>query len=154
MHRLGIDSYGLDGSATAILHAPSEVFVVQSNLGRPFLLNQKFEIVSCIEVAEHLPRRSAKPLVRSLVSHSTDSILFSAAHPGQGGVGHVNERPAAYWEALFAEQGWLKSDTETEIIKLALRISHAPDYLLTNLMLLRRAGTNGKEHETNSLDNL
>ena len=36
----------------------------------------------------------------------------SAAHPGQGGDGHINCQPKKYWCDLFAFLGW-EQDTET-----------------------------------------
>ena len=41
---------------------------------------------------------------------SAPAILFSAAIPGQGGVGHRNERWQSYWAALFAEHGYTAHD--------------------------------------------
>jgi hypothetical protein len=38
-------------------------------------------------------------------------ILFSAAVPGQGGVGHYNEQWSSYWAALFADNGYVVSTT-------------------------------------------
>jgi len=37
-------------------------------------------------------------------------VAFSAAIPGQGGVGHVNEQWPDYWEALFAAKGYVLVD--------------------------------------------
>jgi hypothetical protein len=56
-------------------------------------------------VAEHLPAEAAGTLVDSLVAHG-DRIVFSAAQPGQGGHGHVNERPIEYWANLFKARGY------------------------------------------------
>jgi hypothetical protein len=36
----------------------------------------------------------------------SDRILFSAAVPGQGGTGHVNEQPHAYWIERFRRLGY------------------------------------------------
>ncbi len=33
-------------------------------------------------------------------------VLFSAAIPQQGGVGHINERWPSYWAGLFDEHGY------------------------------------------------
>jgi len=34
-------------------------------------------------------------------------VAFSAALPGQGGDGHINERPASYWARLFASRSYV-----------------------------------------------
>lgn len=57
----------------------------------------------CLEVAEHLPETSARDLVSMLARHS--AVAFSAAVPGQGGLGHVNEQWQSYWAAKFSVCG-------------------------------------------------
>ena len=39
-----------------------------------------------------------------------DMILFSAAVPGQGGTGHLNEQWLSYWARLFLAEGYLPVD--------------------------------------------
>ena len=63
----------------------------------------RYDLVTCLEVAEHV--RAAEPFVEWLCA-AAPLVLFSAAVPGQGGDGHVNERPTGYWVELFAVQGY------------------------------------------------
>ena len=58
-----------------------------------------FDLAICLEVIEHIPSWHAHKLLR-LLTHC-NNIVFSAAHPLQGGTMHVNERPAEYWIAKF-----------------------------------------------------
>ena len=62
----------------------------------------EFDLALSIEVAEHLTEDSGQKLVEFLTSHS-DMVLFSAAVPGQGGRGHVNERLQSYWYEKFSK---------------------------------------------------
>jgi SAM-dependent methyltransferase len=64
-----------------------------------------FDLVACIEVAEHLNADRASGFVELLCKHSP-TILFSAAPPGQGGTHHVNEQPLSYWAEHFAKRGY------------------------------------------------
>lgn len=64
-----------------------------------------FDLVACIEVAEHLNADRAASFVQLLCKHSP-AILFSAAPPGQGGTHHVNEQPLSYWVDHFAQCGY------------------------------------------------
>jgi SAM-dependent methyltransferase len=64
-----------------------------------------FDLVACIEVAEHLNADRASGFVELLCKHSP-AILFSAAPPGQGGTHHVNEQPLSYWVGHFAKRGY------------------------------------------------
>ena len=37
-------------------------------------------------------------------------MLFSAAHPGQGGRGHINERWPVYWHRRFSQHNYVALD--------------------------------------------
>lgn len=82
---------------------PSEF--IPFDLRKNIDLGKKFDLCICLEVAEHLPANSSDTLIESLVRHS-DSILFSAAIPGQGGQNHVNEQWASYWVGKFGKHGF------------------------------------------------
>jgi SAM-dependent methyltransferase len=102
----GVEGHGVDGAYVdpRALLIPADRFTAV-DLARPFALARRFDLVQCLEVAEHLPPEAARDLVTSLCAHA-DFVLFSAAPPGQGGEHHVNERPYGYWRALFAEHGY------------------------------------------------
>ena len=74
------------------------------NSSPPSRLDGPFDVVCCFEVAEHLDERLGDRLVAYL-SQLAPTIVFTAAHPGQGGRGHVNERAQAYWIERFARCG-------------------------------------------------
>ncbi len=61
----------------------------------------EYDIALCIELAEHLTEESGKQLVKLLTSQA-EVILFSAAIPGQGGTGHINENKQSYWHEFFS----------------------------------------------------
>lgn len=63
-------------------------------------LPKGFNVALSMEVAEHLPPRSAAGYVELLCS-SAPVIVFTAASPGQGGTDHLNEQPMEYWMELF-----------------------------------------------------
>lgn len=67
------------------------------------------------EFAEHLPADRADWIVEFL-TRSAREVLFSAAVPGQGGVGHVNERWPSEWAALFARRGFTQIDAVRPLI--------------------------------------
>ena len=61
----------------------------------------RFDLAVSLEVAEHLAAESAGRFVDGLATLAP-AVLFSAAIPGQGGRGHVNEQWPEYWRDLFA----------------------------------------------------
>jgi len=64
-----------------------------------------FDLAYCFEVAEHLPAELGDSLVDAICGLAP-KVVFSAAPPGQGGVGHINEQPAEYWHARFSAKGF------------------------------------------------
>jgi SAM-dependent methyltransferase len=110
---LGIsDIKGVDGDYVAKdmleKHLNLDSFLA-ADLSLPLDLIRSFDLAICLEVAEHLPESSAQTLVNSLIKHS-DTILFSAAIPSQGGQNHLNEQWPDYWARLFAEQDYVFLD--------------------------------------------
>ena len=73
------------------------------------VIQKKYDIACCLEVAEHLLPATAKKLVHFLSSVS-DVVWFSAAVPYQCGEGHVNEQWPEYWEKMFDEEGYVRVD--------------------------------------------
>lgn len=104
------DIIGMDGEwiDKGSLHISPERFIVH-DLKQPIRIDRKFDLVVCLEVAEHLPHTYSHMLIESLTSLSS-VILFSAAIPYQGGTNHLNEQWPEYWQSLFAEQGYLAVD--------------------------------------------
>ncbi|MGK7867592.1 methyltransferase domain-containing protein [Falsiroseomonas sp. E2-1-a20] len=109
---VGIDGDYVDRAALLIdpdrfLQADLAVTPLQQALGRHAAT--RFDLVICMEVAEHLPHARAASLVAELASLA-DIVLFSAAVPFQHGTHHVNEQWPEYWSILFRDQGFATFD--------------------------------------------
>jgi len=101
----GIDGYHLDKSKLVI----GDEKVILMDLETPFDLQKKFDLIICLEVAEHISPQSAEQFVDVLVRHS-DTIMFSAAVPFQGGQNHLNEQWPDWWQEKFEKRGFLTYD--------------------------------------------
>lgn len=70
--------------------------------GTPFPITEKFDLALCLEVLEHIPETFSRQAV-DLICSLSDTILFSAAIPHQGGHHHVNEQWQSWWSELFSQ---------------------------------------------------
>lgn len=100
---------GIDGDYAKGFFEHSGIDFIPHNLEEPITMSARFDLATCLEVGEHLSESSAQTLVHSLTALS-DIVYFSAAQPGQGGTGHVNEQPLTYWQNLFYQQGYIAFD--------------------------------------------
>lgn len=105
------DILGIDGAYVprSQLVIPQENFI-PLDLNRPFTLDRTYDLVVCLETAEHLSPQSADDFIASLTLLAS-IILFSAAIPYQRGHGHLNEQWPEYWADLFKQHGFVPVDT-------------------------------------------
>lgn len=87
---------------------PENLFL-NHDLSKPLKLDRTFNLAISLEVAEHIPLTSTKLFVDTLTSLAP-AVLFSAAIPGQGGIGHVNEQWPDYWIEMFVQKGYRPFD--------------------------------------------
>lgn len=83
--------------------------VLDVDLEEGYTLQRGYGLALCLEVAEHLSPAAGDELVRQLCRCSR-AVAWSAAIPGQGGSGHLNEQWPAYWEERFDAHGWALLD--------------------------------------------
>lgn len=108
------------------------------DLREPLALDRRFDLAISFEVAEHLEPEYAAGFVESLCALS-DTVFFSAAFPGQGGVGHVNEQQWEYWLALFWQCGYELDVARTARLRDEWAAAGAPFWLSSNLAVLLRS---------------
>jgi SAM-dependent methyltransferase len=131
-----VDVRGIEGSRAAIRRSHVADRITRANLERGVPPLGRFDLCLCIEVAEHLPERTARKLVAGLTSLS-DTIVFTAATPGQGGRHHLNEQPHSYWSGLFESVGFGGSPLADEVRRAIADIPD-PVWMHANLMLFER----------------
>jgi SAM-dependent methyltransferase len=119
------------------------------NLANSFpLLDQRFDLAICLEVAEHLPIEIADTLVNFLCS-SANLVLFSAAIPFQGGVGHVNERWQSYWASIFNKNGFKVKDIIRPLIWKNTEISY---WYRQNILIFEKVEGVNEDTANNFID--
>lgn len=105
----------------------------------------RWDLVCCVEVAEHIPPQRSEDLVRSVSSGATRWIYFTAAPPGQSGHGHINCRPHEEWLGWFGGSGWVANDALTAGLREDLeRVSRA-HWLGKNSFILEPAAVSVRD---------
>jgi SAM-dependent methyltransferase len=98
---LGIDGNYIDKS---LLKIDNHNFI-EYDLEKLYTTDRKFDLAISLEVAEHLSIESACVFVKTICGLS-DTVLFSAAIPNQGGQNHINEQEPNYWIMKFKAEGY------------------------------------------------
>lgn len=107
-HRIAVAGFDGDYVDREKLEFPIDCFT-SIDLNRPKSLGENYDLVTCLEVGEHLPDAVSDDLVRTLTDASP-VVAFSAAIPGQGGTHHVNEQWPGYWADRFVACGYVGVD--------------------------------------------
>jgi len=131
----GCEILGVDGPHVDVtrLVIPRERFVPHDlNLPLPDL--GTFDLAVSMEVAEHLLPERADSFVADLCGLAP-TVLFSAAIPGQGGTGHINEQWLSFWASRFADHGYRLFDVLRPRLWNDARI---PVHYRQNLILFSR----------------
>jgi hypothetical protein len=115
VRKKGIMAMGIENSALAIHVSKLGKIIQKHDITQPINLQQHFHVVWCYEVAEHLPQEKDDTFINTLVFHG-NIIVLSAAFPGQGGDGHINEQPASYWIQKMKNHGFIVDEPITNTI--------------------------------------
>ncbi len=120
LRRRGVQSWGVDVSEYAIGQAGDEArpycFVGSLAEELPEGLPRRYDLVSCIEVLEHLDRAEGDRAIGRLCA-VTDRILFSSTPDGYREPTHFTCRPPEEWSAVFARHGFVRAfDTDAGFV--------------------------------------
>ena len=130
---LGVDAVGVD-----VLAEPPDV---NWDLTKPLSLGQTFDLTISLETAEHLPPEAAGTFCDTISNHmnSGSLLVFSAARPGQGGIGHINLQPLEFWRTLLEARGLTYLPQETLALSNLFIYTSGPAtvYLPRNTQVLR-----------------
>jgi hypothetical protein len=103
----GVDAAGVDISDYAYAQMPDEVreHCWVASLTEP--IDRKFDLVTCVEVVEHMPASDVRAAIANLCS-VTDKVLLSSSPFDYGEPTHLNVQPPEYWSSLMAANGFVR----------------------------------------------
>jgi SAM-dependent methyltransferase len=103
----GVEAYGFDLSEYAVADAPESArpYVRVGSLTEP--IEERYDLVTCIEVIEHLDPTDAPRAVAQL-ARASDTLLLSSTPGDLQEPTHVNIQPPERWSQLFAVNGMFR----------------------------------------------
>ena len=143
LKQLGVQGVGFEYAMAAIEIVRSKgLRVIKLDLEQPIeqLEIHRGDLGISTEVAEHLPERFADTFVDYLC-RTSDTVLLTAAIPGQGGHDHVNEQPNEYWIEKFLARGFLYDGQTTRRMRREWKDANVAWFYHLNLMIFRLDAT-------------
>ena len=141
----GIHTYALNDNEVPCLGVDIDERVDEKNyLVQESMLDlngkYKSELVICFEVAEHIDPQYSDQIVDQIYQAIEDNgfLMFTAAQPGQGGVGHINCRPKQYWKDKFLAKGLVFEEKMTQDCIEFCRQGYHMGWFVNNILCFRK----------------
>lgn len=107
LRRRGVESFGVDLSEYAISQVQRDIapYCRLDSVTKEF--SRDYDLVTCIEVLEHLSPRDAEQAIRNFCRHA-NAILFSSTPQDFKEPTHFNVQPPEYWAERFSQWGFIR----------------------------------------------
>jgi SAM-dependent methyltransferase len=105
-----------------------------------FDIEETGDVVLCMEVAEHIDSSNNRKIVEAMTNSLEPGgiLIWTAAKPGQGGVGHINCQTKDYWSELFVWQPLIRClDIEEQLVD-AMEAGYHMGWFVQNLLVYKR----------------
>ena len=104
-----------------------------------FEIEEKADFVMCLEVAEHIDNILSEDIVQAVKRCTTPggTVLWSAAAPGQGGVGHINCQTKKFWDKLFAKHNMARDDILERYLLTYITDGYHMGWFVNNFMIFK-----------------
>jgi SAM-dependent methyltransferase len=128
MRDLGVNAFGIDID----IRVSGKPHLFQQDI-----LSTKFvtDVAICLEVLEHISEDDAEEIIDKISTMFTDTLIFTAAQPGQGGVGHINCQPREYWDKLFNQNNLHRNILMEETLRLYCKQGRYMGWFYNNLLV-------------------
>ncbi len=107
LRQRGVDAWGIDVSEYAISQAHESVADRCSVASIAEPLDRRYDLITCVEVLEHLPAADADRAIANLCG-ATDRLLLSTTPEDFGESTHLNVQPPEAWSAALAREGFFR----------------------------------------------
>jgi cyclopropane fatty-acyl-phospholipid synthase-like methyltransferase len=139
---LGVRAKGIEHSRAALkLCHERGLDVAHHDLESNDRFEEKSDVVTSTEVAEHLPKRFADRYV-DLLCTTAPVVVITAATPGQRGTDHVNEQPHEYWIEKFQQRDFRFEDQITATWRASWREKGVANCYCSNVLVFTKRDGN------------
>jgi hypothetical protein len=102
------------------------------------ITDESAEVVLCMEVAEHIDPELEDQVVEQVVSTVGNTLIWTAAAVGQGGIGHINCKDKEIWAEKITAAGLTRNfKKEKELINFA-QAGYRMGWFVNNLLYFER----------------
>lgn len=108
---LGLEAIGVEGDPNVI----NEHTVLHDFREGSYFLDKTYDLAYSCEFLEHVQEKYMSNYMP--IFTKCKYILITAAPPGWGGDGHVNEQPESYWIEIFRENDIIFNKKYTDYIR-------------------------------------
>ena len=147
--KIGVEAYGVDQMVDESDERDYDKgWFSHHDLRHTFSLSEHerpgvVDLVLCWEVAEHIPTEYSDNFLNTLASHVANNeqaaLVFTSAHPGQGGIAHENEKPAQFWRDELFKRGLNYKDSHSKNLALLWTNINSPLWwLASNVQVFKR----------------
>jgi SAM-dependent methyltransferase len=107
LRKRGVEADGIDVSEYAIsqVHDSVAEHCRVASLTEP--LPERYDLITCIEVLEHIPPEEAGSAIANLCA-ATDQLLISTSPTDYAEPTHLNVQPPEFWSAALAREGFFR----------------------------------------------
>lgn len=96
------------------------------------------QVVICMEVAEHVDASREDDLVACVAKTVQNTLIWTAAAPGQGGIGHINCKSKEIWAEKLSAQGLTRNLDRERQLKDYARSGYHMGWFVNNLLYFER----------------
>lgn len=133
----GYEVKGIEVSEKALSVAPDEI-KRHIDIGDFKEAGGEYDLVCCIEVAEHIEPARSEELVSKIYDLSRGYIYFTAAPTNQSGHGHINCRPHEHWIKWFERKGAKLDKQRTYKLRDKLKRVDKADWIRKNSFIFTK----------------
>ncbi|MCQ2493249.1 MAG: methyltransferase domain-containing protein [Lachnospiraceae bacterium] len=135
LHDIGVEAYGIDISEYAISQVREDIKPFCRVKDATLDIEEKYDLITCIEVVEHLDMKDAVKTIEQMCK-AADDIIFSSTPFDYNEESHISVNSPEYWAQIFAYNGFYH-DVDYDCSYIAVQAMRFRKRKLSEVELIR-----------------